>query len=162
MLFQVVLMSMAVGVGLCSLRWSLDTPVLRRAWRKRQLSLTAKIGLMTVLALAIRFVRMYGEGVFNTATIVGGLFFVLAGTVVVFFCEFVAQDVREVFWLVARRFSRGRLEVADSAQTLRGCSAPVRGCQTERSCSAVPQPCGARGITSPWRPAESPRKRQHR
>jgi hypothetical protein len=162
MLFQVVLMALVAGLALRSLRWSLDSPVLRRAWRRRQLSYSSKIGLMAVLALSIRFARMYGEGLFSPATIVGGLFFLLAGTVVVLFSEFVIQDMREVFWLVAVRFRGASVEEQSEPDPARRCSRPERSCLVERTCSEAPQPCGARGTTKPWRPAELPRKRQHR
>lgn len=164
MLLRVVIMLTAAVLAYRSLMWSLDTPLLRGAWRRRKFSYGTKMGLVAVLAFTIRFMRMYGDGLLSPATLVSGLFFLLAGTAAVLFCDFVAQDVREVFWLVAKRL-RGALpepeEEGEDAPTLL-CGVLDRTCRVERTCTATPQPCGARGLTNPWRPAELPRKRQHR
>jgi hypothetical protein len=148
-----------------SLMWSLDTPLLRGAWRRRKFSYGTKMGLVAVLACTIRFMRIYGDGLLQPATLVSGLFFLMAGTVVVLFCDFIAQDMREIFWLAVKRFygslPEPESEVEEEPPLLCG-SLLTRTCHAERTCTAAPQPCGARGLTTPWRPAELPRKRQHR
>jgi hypothetical protein len=165
MLLRVMLMLSATVLVYRSLMWSLDTPLLRGAWRRRKLSYGTKMGLVAVLAFTIRFMRMYGDGLMQPATLISGLFFLIAGTAVVLFCEFIAQDVREVFWLVAKRLCSALPEPENDAAEEEPeviCGVLDRSCRVERNCSATPQPCGARGLTNPWRPAELPRKRQHR
>src|SRR5690349_16582827 len=105
MLLRVVLMLSATVLVYRSLMWSLDTPLLRGAWRRRKLSYATKMGLVAVLAFTVRFMRMYGDGLMQPGTLISGLFFLLAGTAAVLFCDLIAQDVREVFWLVAKRLT---------------------------------------------------------
>ncbi len=163
MLLRVIILLSAAVLTYRSLLWSLDTPLLRGAWRRRNLSYATKMSLVAVLAFTIRLMRTYGDGLLSPSTLVSGLFLLMAGTVFVLFCEFVAQDVREVFWQVVKRLSGSPLEPEEEDEPAPACGSLIdRTCRTARTCTAAPQPCGARGLTNPWRPAELPRTRQHR
>ena len=159
--FAVAMIATASIMFRC-MAWSFDSPVLRRAWRKRQIGPAARLGFLAVLGLSGLILYRLGVREFSLPAGFFCSMLILFGSATVMFCGMLVEDLREVFFNLADRFGMPSILDKWDWSTRREVEPENRPCVEQRHCSEeVRQPCGANGFSHPWRPADRPRTGQH-
>jgi len=151
-----------------TLRWSLDSPVLRAALRKSAFGWGTKAGIAAAVGIAAVLLYHLAGGQFSAAVaFFAGLFLLLASAAVLF-CGFLLQDIRELFLYLSRRES-GTLSISqwwrtieDKSPRLEEAGCPLKHPDPLPLCHRQPSRCAASGPqpaswTADWR-----RSRQRR
>ena len=146
-----------------SLRWSFDSPVLRRALRSRKFgSLTwLGIGLVTLGAVGMLF-QMGARAVAPETLFFAGMM-MLFGWLGVMFASLLLEDIREVFY-VATGQVKSPLEKwrePDDSDHL-NFDETIHNCLAEPTCHYRGTACGPGGVIPARRPAGRRRTGQHR
>jgi len=173
--WHAVCLAMVVGLGLIFYRclaWSLDSPVLRRAWRHRRFGWGIKGGIAAASTASLYLLHVLGADPFTPATFFFGGMFLLLASAGVLFCSFLVQDVHELFryFLRPRNVRLDMLQVEARAEEpeLDGeflwpaAHCPAQREQEESRCVRQPRRCSATWELAPSRHVDWRPTRQHR
>jgi hypothetical protein len=147
-----------------SLRWSMDTPVLRRALRTQRFGWFTWAGMAVVVVGAIALLYQLGARSLDPSTLFFAGMLLLFGSLGVMFTSLLLEDVREVFYVITGRVSspleRWREPKPDRLDTPVLETPPK--CGRELTCVESHTPCGSGGVTPARRKSDRRRSSQHR
>lgn len=146
-----------------SLRWSLDSPVLRRALRSQKFSRLTWAGIVLVTLASVTVLFQMGARAIAPETLFFAGMMMLFGWLGVMFASLLLEDVREVFYVATGRLKsplqRWR-EPSDPEHLSRDEHEPR--CRATPTCHEQFAACGPGGVIPARRPASRRRTGQHR